>query len=146
DWYILGVDYAFGKQMAANVTEFVGEGGGRIVGSVFHPLNASDFSSFVLQAQSSKASVVALANATSDTVNTIKTAQQFGLTKNQTLVPQLMFINDVHALGLQLGQGMTFATGFYWDRTPETRAWSRRYFERMKKMPSMIQAGAYSAV
>lgn len=146
DWYILSVDYAFGKAMAANVTNFVNEGGGRVVGGTAHPLNASDFSSFLLQAQSSKASVIALANATSDTVNSIKAAQQFGITKNQTVVPQLMFINDVHSLGLRIGQGMTLATGFYWDRTPETRAWSRRYFERMKKMPSMIQAGAYSAV
>jgi len=146
DWYIVGVDYAFGKAMASSVTEFVTEGGGKVLGSVFHPLNASDFSSFMLQAQSSKASAIALANATSDTVNAVKTAQQFGIMKNQLVVPQLMFINDVHALGLELGQGMTFATGFYWDRTPETRTWSRRYFERMKKMPSMIQAGAYSSV
>lgn len=146
DWYIVAVDYAFGKAMAANVSNFVQEGGGKIVGSTAHPLNASDFSSFLLQGQASKASVIALANATSDTVNAIKAAQQFGITKTQTVVPQLMFINDVHALGLKAGQGMTLATGFYWDRTPETRAWSRRYFERMKKMPSMIQAGAYSAV
>ena len=146
DWYIVSVDYAFGKAMAANVTSFVNEGGGKVVGGTAHPLNASDFSSFLLQAQSSKASVIALANATSDTVNSIKAAQQFGITKTQTIVPQLMFINDVHSLGLKTGQGMTLATGFYWDRTPETRAWSRRYFERMKKMPSMSQAGAYSAV
>lgn len=146
DWFVIAVDYAFGKSMAASVNEFVTEGGGRVVGTVFHPLGASDFSSFVLQAQSSKASVVALASAANDTVNAIKTARQFGLTKSQTLVPQLMYINDVHALGLNDAQGMTFSTAFYWDRTPETRAWSRRYFERMKKMPSMIQAGAYSAV
>lgn len=146
DWYIVGVDYAFGKAMAATVTDFVREGNGRVVGSTFHPLNASDFSSYLLQAQASKAQVIALANATSDTVNSVKTAQQFGITKSQTLVPQVMFINDVHALGLKQGQGMVFTTGFYWDRTPETRAWSRRYFEQMKKMPSMIQAGAYSAV
>jgi len=146
DWYVVAVDYAFGKAMAASVTEFVTEGGGRVVGSVFHPLNTADFSSFMLQAQSSKAQAIALANATGDTVNAIKTASQFGIMKTQTVVPQLMFINDVHALGLELGQGMTLATGFYWDRTPESRAWSRRYFERMKKMPSMIQAGTYSAV
>lgn len=145
-WYVIGTDYAFGKAMAANITEFVGASGGKVVGSVFHPLNASDFSSFLLQAQASKADAIALANATSDTVNTIKTARQFGITKNQVVVPLLMFINDVHALGLQEAQDMTFTSGFYWDRTPETRAWSRRYFERMKKMPSMIQAGTYSAV
>ena len=90
--------------------------------------------------------MVTLANATNDTVNTIKAAYDFGLTKNQILVPQLMFINDIHGLGLKYGQGMTFATAFYWDRTPESRAWAQRYFERMKKMPSMVQAGDYSAV
>lgn len=145
-WYVIGTDYAFGKAMAANITEFATASGGKVVGSAFHPLNASDFSSFVLQAQASKADAIALANATSDTVNTIKTARQFGVMKSQAIVPLLMFINDVHALGLQEAQDMTFASGFYWDRTPETRAWSRRYFERMKKMPSMIQAGTYSAV
>ncbi|QIL80261.1 ABC transporter substrate-binding protein [Diaphorobacter sp. HDW4A] len=146
DWYIIGVDYAFGKAMTANLNEFVGEGGGRIVGATYHPLNASDFSSFLLQAQSSKASVIALANATADTVNTIKAANEFGITKKQTVVPTIMFINDVHALGLKQGQGMVFATGFYWDRTPESRQWARRFFEKMKKMPSMVHAGGYSAV
>lgn len=145
-WFVIGTDYAFGKAMAANVTEFVTASGGKVVGSVFHPLNASDFSSFVLQAQASKADAIALANATSDTVNAIKATREFGLSKSQAVVPLLMFINDVHSLGLKEAQDMTFATGFYWDRTPETRAWSRRYFERMKKMPSMIQAGTYSAV
>ncbi|MPN08062.1 hypothetical protein SDC9_155338 [bioreactor metagenome] len=142
----MGVDYAFGKAMTANLNEFVGEGGGRIVGATYHPLNASDFSSYLLQAQSSKASVIALANATADTVNTIKAANEFGITSKQTVVPTLMFINDVHALGLKYGQGMVFATGFYWDRTPESRQWARRFFEKMKKMPSMIHAGGYSAV
>jgi branched-chain amino acid transport system substrate-binding protein len=146
DWFILSVDYAFGKAMTANATEFIKEGGGKVVGTVAHPLNTADFSSFILQAQGSGASVIALANATSDTVNTIKTAQQFGVSPKQTIVPQLMFINDVDALTLPLGHGMIFATGFYWDRTPESRAWAKRYFARMKKMPSMIQAGAYSAV
>ena len=146
DWFILGVDYAFGKAMTANLTEFVGEGGGRIVGSTYHPLNASDFSSYLLQAQSSKASVIALANATADTVNTVKAANEFGITKKQTVVPTLMFINDIHALGLKQGQGMVFATAFYWDRTPESRTWARRFFEKMKKMPSMVHAGDYSAV
>ncbi len=146
DWFILGVDYALGKAMAANVTEFLREGGGKLVGMTFHPLNASDFSSFLLQAQASKASVINLANGTSDTVNTIKAAYEFGITPKQTLVPNLLFINDVHALGLRYGQGMVLTTGFYWDRTEATRAWSRRFFEKMKKMPSMIHAGGYSAV
>ena len=146
DWFIISVDYAAGKAMASTATEFVDAGGGKIVGQVAHPLNASDFSSYVTQAAASKAQVVTLANATNDTVNTIKAAYDFGLTKNQVLVPQLMFINDIHGLGLKYGQGMTFATAFYLDRTPESRAWAQRYFERMKKMPSMVQAGDYSAV
>ncbi|WAT85842.1 ABC transporter substrate-binding protein [Delftia acidovorans] len=146
DWFILGVDYAFGKAMTANVTDFLKDGGGKLVGTTFHPLNASDFSSFLLQAQASKASVINLANATSDTVNAIKAAHEFGIAPRQTLVPSLLFINDVHALGLRYGQGMVLTTGFYWDRTEATRAWSRRFFEKMKKMPSMIHAGAYSAV
>ena len=149
DWFIIGVDYAFGKAMTANVEKLLREGGGRLVGTVFHPLNASDFSSFLLQAQASKAEVINLANATSDTVNTVNTvkaAHEFGITSKQTLVPNLMFINDVHALGLRHGQGMVFTTGFYWDRNDATRAWSRRFFDKMKKMPSMSQAGAYSAV
>ena len=146
EWFILGVDYAFGKAMATNLTEFVTAGGGKILGSTYHPLNASDFSSFLLQAQSSKAQVIALANATSDTVNTIKAANEFGITKTQTIVPSIMFINDIHALGLKYGQGMVFTTGFYWDRNDETRAWARRFFNKMKKMPSMVHAGDYSAV
>ena len=146
EWFIISVDYAGGKAMAATAAEFVTAGGGKIVGSVAHPLNASDFSSYVAQAMASKAQVVTLANATNDTVNTIKAAYDFGLTKTQVVVPQLMFINDIHGLGLKYGQGMSFATSFYWDRTPESRAFGKRYFERMKKMPSMIQAGAYSAV
>ena len=146
EWFIISVDYAGGKAMAATAAEFVTAGGGKIVGSVAHPLNASDFSSYVAQAMASKAQVVTLANATNDTVNTIKAAYDFGLTKTQVIVPQLMFINDIHGLGLKYGQGMSFATAFYWDRTPESRAFGKRYFERMKKMPSMIQAGAYSAV
>nr|WP_226858663.1 ABC transporter substrate-binding protein [Diaphorobacter aerolatus] len=146
EWFIIGVDYAFGKAMTANLNEFVKEAGGRIVGSTYHPLNASDFSSFLLQAQTSKAPVIALANATSDTVNTIKAANEFGITKTQTVMPTIMFINDIHALGLKQGQGMVFATGFYWDRTPESRQWAKRFFEKMKKMPSMVHAGGYSAV
>ncbi|GAA3989361.1 ABC transporter substrate-binding protein [Comamonas faecalis] len=146
EWFILGVDYAFGKAMSANLSEFVAAGGGKIVGSTYHPLNASDFSSFLLQAQSSKAPVIALANATSDTVNTIKAANEFGINKKQTIVPSIMFINDIHALGLKHGQGMVFTTGFYWDRNDETRAWARRFFSKMKKMPSMVHAGDYSAV
>ena len=146
DWFILAVDYAYGKVTAATVTDFVKEGGGKVLGTVYHPFNASDFSSFLMQAQASKANVVALANATQDTVNSIKTAREFGMTKNVTFVPQLVYINDAYAMGLELGQGLTFATAFYWDRNDESRAWSKKYQDRMKKMPSMNQASIYSAV
>jgi branched-chain amino acid transport system substrate-binding protein len=131
---------------AATVTDFVKEGGGKVLGTVYHPFNASDFSSFMMQAQSSKAQVIALANATQDTVNSIKTAREFGMTKNLTFVPQLIYINDAHAMGLELGQGLTFATAFYWDRNDASREWAKKYQARMKKMPSMNQASVYSAV
>ncbi|MGV3569757.1 MAG: ABC transporter substrate-binding protein [Ramlibacter sp.] len=146
NWYVMGVDYTFGKQMAADITEFVQQKGGKVVGSVFHPLNASDLSSFLLQAQTSKAHNIALANAGTDAVNSIKTAQQFGILKQQNVVPMLMLIQDVHAIGLKDAQGITFTEAFYWNRTPASRAWSRRYFDRMKKMPGMVHAGTYSAV
>ena len=118
------------------------------MGRTNFPLNASDFSSFVLQAQESKASVVTLVSAGNDTINAIKSANQFGLMKNQTVAPQFMFIQDVHSLGLKTAQGLTFATAFYWDRTPETRAFAQKFYERMgkKTMPSMVHAGTYSAV
>ncbi len=146
DWFILAVDYSYGKITAATVTDFVKEGGGKVLGTVYHPFNASDFSSFMMQAQASKAQAVALANGTQDTVNSIKTAREFGMTKNQVFVPQLIYITDMHAMGLELGQGLTFATPFYWDRNDASRAWSKKYFERMKKMPTMNQASIYSAV
>lgn len=146
DWYILAVDYAFGKTATNTITKMVEAADGKIVGKTFYPLGANDFSSFILQAQGSKASVVTLVSAGNDTVNAIKSASQFGLMSKQTLVPQIMFISDVHSLGLKLAQGMVFATAFYWDRTAETRAWSERFKARMNAMPSMIHAGAYSAV
>jgi branched-chain amino acid transport system substrate-binding protein len=145
-WYILGVDYAFGKQMAVDLTESVRGAGGRLSGSVFHPLSANDLSSFMLQAQQSKADNIALANAGADAVNAIKTAREFGVTPKQRIVPMLFLINNVHALGLKDAQGIVFTEAFYWNRTPETRTWSRRFFSKMKQMPSMIQAGTYSAV
>ena len=112
--------------------------------SVKHPLNASDFSSFLLQAQSSKAQILGLANAGGDTVNSIKAANEFGITKTMKLAGLLMFINDIHALGLKTAQGMYLTDGWYWNQSPESRAWSRRYFDKMKKMPSMLQAADYS--
>lgn len=146
DWYILAVDYAFGKTASNTITKMVEGRGGKITGKAFYPLGASDFSSFILQAQDSKSPVVTLVSAGNDTVNAIKSASQFGLMPKQTLVPQIMFISDVHSLGLKRAQGMVFSTAFYWDRTPETRAWSQRFKERMNAMPSMIHAGGYSAV
>ena len=145
-WFMVAADYAFGKMMTKNVSDIVTEDGGTMVGSIFHPLDAADFSSYLLQAQASKAQVVGLGDATHDMVNAVTQARQFAITPNQQLVAMLVFINDVHAMGLDLAQGMTFTTGFYWDRNEETRRWSKRYFDRMKAMPSMIHAGTYSAV
>lgn len=116
----LGVDYAFGQAMSANITEFVQAGGGKVVGSSRNPLNAGDL---IVPAAGPglEAPVIVLANATSDTVNTIKAANEFGITKDKTIVPSIMFINDIHALGLKHGQGMVFTTGFYWNRNDDTR-------------------------
>jgi branched-chain amino acid transport system substrate-binding protein len=145
-WFFITADYAFGHSLEQDTTDIITAEGGKVLGSARHPLNASDFSSYMLQAQASKAKVVALANAGGDTVNAIKSANEFGLTKNQQLAGLLVFINDVHALGLNVTKGMLLTESFYWDMNDETRKWSRRYFERMKKMPNMIQAGTYSSI
>lgn len=145
-WYFLSADYAFGASLEKDATTVVLANGGKVIGTTRHPLSASDFSSFMLQAQASKAKVLGLANAGGDTVNAIKAAAEFGVNKKMKLAGLLMFINDVHALGLPLTQGMYLADGWYWDANNETRAWSKRYFEKMKKQPSMLQAGDYSAV
>ncbi len=144
-WYFLQADYAFGAQLMNDTSAVVKAAGGTIVGSVKHPLSASDFSSFLLQAQSSKAQILGLANAGGDTINTIKAANEFGITKTMKLVGLLMFINDVHALGLNATQGMYLTDSWYWNRDAESRAWSRKFFEKIKRMPSSIQAGDYSA-
>jgi branched-chain amino acid transport system substrate-binding protein len=145
-WFFLTADYAFGHSLEKDTSEAVKAAGGKVIGSVRHPLNAADFSSFLLQAQSSKAKIIGLANAGGDTINSIKAANEFGITKNQTLVGLLTTIVDIHALGLPITQGMMFTEGYYWDLNDDTRKWSRRYFDKMKKMPSMLQAGVYSAV
>jgi branched-chain amino acid transport system substrate-binding protein len=145
-WYFLTADYAFGHSLEKDTSDAVKAAGGKVVGAVRHPLNASDFSSFLLQAQASKAKVVGLANAGGDTINSIKAANEFGLTKNQTIVGLLTTIIDIHALGLPTTQGMMFTEGFYWNLNNETREWSRRFFGKHKKMPSMLHAGTYSAV
>jgi branched-chain amino acid transport system substrate-binding protein len=113
---------------------------------VLHPFPGSDFSSYLLKAQASGAQVIGLANAGTDTTNSIKQAAEFGITPKQSLAGLLMFISDVHALGLKATQGMYLTSAYYWDMNPETRAWSRRFFDRTKRMPTMVQAGDYSAV
>ncbi len=144
-WYFLAADYAFGAQLQNDTSNVVKAAGGTIVGSVKHPLAASDFSSFLLQAQSSKAQILGLANAGGDTINSIKAANEFGITKTMKLAGLLMFINDIHSLGLKATQGMYLTDSWYWNRDAETRAWSRRFFEKIKRMPSSVQAGDYSA-
>lgn len=145
-WFFLTADYAFGKALEKDTTTVVLEEGGKVLGHVLHPFPAQDFSSFLLQAQASGAQVIGLANAGNDTINAIKQAAEFGITPKQTLAGLLMFLSDVHSLGLKATQGMYLTTGFYWDRNAETRAWSKRFFEKRKRMPTMVHAGDYSAV
>lgn len=146
-WYFLTADWAFGVALQQSASEVVKDAGGKVLGAVKHPSNAADFSSYILQAQSSGAKVIGLANSGADTVNAIKGAQEFGLMKGgkQKLAGLLMFINDIHAIGLPSAQGLLLSEAFYWDLNEQTRAWSRRYFEKAKRMPNMIQAGAYSS-
>jgi branched-chain amino acid transport system substrate-binding protein len=145
-WFFLTADYAFGKSLEKNTSEVVVKEGGKVLGHVLHPFPAQDFSSFLLQAQSSGAQVIGLANAGNDTINAIKQASEFGITPKQSLAGLLMFITDVHSLGLKTTQGMYLTTGFYWDRNDETRAWSKRFYEKKSRQPTMVQAGDYSAV
>ena len=144
-WYFLTADYAFGASMEKDAAAVIKANGGTVLGEVRHPLSASDFSSFMLQAQASKAQILGIANAGGDTVNSIKAANEFGLTKTMKLAGLLMFINDVHALGLNLTQGMYLTDSWYWDQNPETRAWAKKYFAKQKKEPSSLQAADYSA-
>ncbi|MCA0240421.1 MAG: ABC transporter substrate-binding protein [Proteobacteria bacterium] len=144
-WFFLTADYAFGHSLQADTSAVVEKAGGKVVGSVKHPIGASDFSSFLLQAQSSKAQILGLANGGNDTVNSIKSAREFGVTKTMKLAGMLMFINDIHALGLPATQGMYLTDSWYWDLTPASREWSRRFFATFKRMPSSLQAADYSA-
>lgn len=144
-WFFLTADYAFGASLEKDTADVVKASGGKVLGSVKHPLSASDFSSFLLQAQASKAQILGLANAGGDTINSIKAANEFGITKSMRLAGLLMFINDVHSLGLNFTQGMYLTDGWYWDQNDNTRKWAKRYFDKMKKMPSMLQAADYSA-
>jgi branched-chain amino acid transport system substrate-binding protein len=147
-WFFLTADYAFGQDLEKDTTNVVLKNGGKVLGSVRHPLNTSDFSSFLLQAQSSKAKVVGLANAGGDTINAIKQAAEFGLTKSggQRLSPLLVFISDIDSVGLETAQGMLLAEAFYWDLNDDTRAFSKRFMERVKREPTAAQAGVYSSV
>jgi branched-chain amino acid transport system substrate-binding protein len=144
-WFFLTADYAFGHSLEADTSKVVIANGGKVLGSVRHPFPGTDFSSFLLKAQASGAKVIGLANAGTDTINSIKQASEFGITPKQALAGLLMFISDVHSLGLKATQGMYLTTGFYWDLNDETRAWSKRFFEKHKRMPTMVQAGNYSS-
>jgi branched-chain amino acid transport system substrate-binding protein len=148
-WFFITADYAFGHQLQADTTAVVSANGGKVVGAVNAPLNTADFSSYLLQAQSSGAKIVALANAGGDTTNSIKQAHEFGLTSGgQKLAALLLFISDVNALGLETAQGLTLTSTFYWDLNDGTRSFAKRFAERMKThaMPTMTQAGVYSSV
>ncbi|MBR1209788.1 ABC transporter substrate-binding protein [Bradyrhizobium sp. JYMT SZCCT0180] len=148
-WYFLTADYAFGHALERDTAAVVTKSGGKVIGNVRHPLNSSDFSSFLLQAQASKAKIVGMANAGGDTTNTIKQASEFGIVAGgQKLAGLLLFITDVHSLGLKVAQGLNFTETFYWDLNDDTRAFSKRFSERMKNkaMPSMVQAGVYSGL
>ncbi len=145
-WFFLTADYAFGHSLEKDTGEVVKAAGGKVLGAVRHPLGTSDFSSFLLQAQASKAKIVGLANAGGDTVNSIKAASEFGITKNQNLAALLMLITDVHAVGLSTAQGLYLTEGWYWDLNPETRAWAKRYEEKMKRKPNSNHAAVYSSV
>src|SRR6266480_2515867 len=146
-WFFLTADYAVGQALEKDTTNVVLKNGGKVVGSVRHPLNTSDFSSFLLQAQASKAKVIGLANAGGDTINAIKQAAEFGLMKGgQKASPLLVFITDIDSIGLETAQGLLLSEAFYWDLNDETRAFSKRFMERVKRPPTTSQAGVYSSV
>lgn len=146
NWFFITADYAFGHALEADTSRVVLADGGKVLGSVRAPLSSTDFSSYLLQAQSSKAQVIGLANAGGDFVNSVKQASEFGITQGgQSLAAMLVFINDIKALGLPVAQGLKFTDGYYWDRNDESRAFAKKYYARMKAQPSMVQAGAYSA-
>ena len=146
-WFFITADYAFGHDLEKDTAAVVLKSGGKVLGDVRHPLNSSDFSSYLLQAQSSKAKVIGLANAGGDTINAIKQASEFGLIKGgQKLSPLLTFITDIDSIGLETAQGLILSEAFYWDLNDETRAFSKRFMERIKRMPTSAQAGIYSSV
>ena len=143
-WYFLTADYAFGASLEADATNVVKANGGTVVGSVKHPLNASDFSSFLLQAQGSKAQILAMANAGGDFTNAMKAAKEFGITKTMKVAGLLVFINDVHSLGLANTEGLQLADSWYWNQDDASRKFAKRFFDKYKRMPSSLQAADYS--
>ncbi|MCC8950500.1 ABC transporter substrate-binding protein [Bradyrhizobium sp. Arg62] len=146
-WFFLTADYAFGQDLEKDTSNVVVKSGGKVLGSVRHPINTSDFSSFLLQAQASKAKVIGLANAGGDTINAIKQAAEFGLTKSgQKLSPLLAFVTDIDSVGLDTAQGLLLAEAFYWDLNDDSRAFTKRFMERTKRVPTSAQAGVYSSV
>jgi branched-chain amino acid transport system substrate-binding protein len=147
-WFFVGADYAFGHALQRDTAAVVEQSGGKVLGTVYHPINTADFSSFLLQAQASKAQIIGLANAGGDTINSIKQGAEFGIVQGgQKLAGMLMFITDVHSLGLKVAQGLNFTETFYWDMNDQTRAFTKRFNEKYKKNPpTMVQAGVYSSL
>ena len=146
-WFFVTADYAFGQDLEKDTTNVVLKSGGKVLGSVRHPLNTSDFSSYLLQAQASKAKVIGLANAGGDTINAIKQGAEFGIMKSgQKMSPLLAFVTDIDSVGLETAQGLLVAEAFYWDLNDDTRAFSKRFMARMKRPPTSVQAGVYSSV
>ena len=144
-WYFLTADYAFGYALEKDATNVINASGGKVLGTSKHPLNASDFSSYLLQAQNSKAQVLGLANAGGDTINSVKAANEFGITKTMKIAGLLVFITDVHAIGIKNAQGLLATEAWYWDQSDQSRKFAGRFIEKMKRMPSMVQAGNYSS-
>jgi branched-chain amino acid transport system substrate-binding protein len=145
-WFFITADYLFGHSIERDTGDVVRAAGGKVLGAARAPLNNADFSSFLLQAQASKAKVIGMANGGADTINTIKQASEFGIVAGgQNLAGIVMFISDIHSLGLKLAQGLIITEAYYWDLSDKTRAFGKRFFERMKRMPTMNQAATYSA-
>jgi branched-chain amino acid transport system substrate-binding protein len=146
-WFFITADYAFGHALERDTAKVVEDNGGKVLGKVRAPLNTADFSSFLLQAQNSKAKIIGLANAGGDTINSIKQAGEFGIVEGgQKLAGLLVFISDIHSLGLQAAHGLQLTEAFYWDQNDDTRAWSKRFFDKTKREPTMVQAGVYGAI
>ncbi|NMM06759.1 ABC transporter substrate-binding protein [Polaromonas sp.] len=144
-WFFLTADYLFGHALQADTTAVVNAGGGKVVGAAVHPVNASDFASFMLRAQQSRAKVLALANGGADTINALKSAREFGVTKTMRTASLIFFISDIHSLGLETAQGLHYTTSWDWNLNDKTRQFGRRFFEKHKRMPTDLQAADYSA-